>query len=108
MDRPNYQALAASAVAGGEDSRHTCHELAVLCLGIGARIALDTELGQHRVLRPQKTHRKQHQFGLQDFLGIQHALWNEGALLVSRPFHFVNVQFLDVAISIADKFFARG
>ena len=45
IDRPNYQALAASAVAGGEDFRHTCRKMAVLRLGIGARIPLDAELG---------------------------------------------------------------
>ena len=49
-----------------------------------------------------------HQIGRQNFFGARHALGNKCALVVLRPLDIVDMQFLDMAMFIADKFFARG
>ena len=66
IDRPYDQALAAPAIPGGKNAGNVCRKLTVFGLGIGARIALDTELGQHWVFRPEETHGEQHQIGPQN------------------------------------------
>jgi len=50
VDRPHDQTLAAPAIAGGKHARHISRESAMFRLSVGARVALDAELREHRIL----------------------------------------------------------
>src|SRR5258706_2616510 len=60
VDRPDDEALAAAAVARGENAGHAGGELDVVGLGVRPRVALDAEVGEDCFLPALKAHRPQH------------------------------------------------
>src|SRR5574341_1927048 len=108
VDRPDHQALAAPAVAGGKDPRNAGRELAVLGLSVGAGILFDAELFENSLLRAEEAHGEEHEIGGINSLRAGNSLGDEGALCVLAPFHVVDVHLFDPPLLIADEFFAGG
>src|ERR1043165_7120625 len=109
VDRPHHEALPTPHVARGEDVRQTRLILAILCpdivRAVGQLLYLDAELFEELILRTEKSHRKQHQLRRQHFFGAGYLLHRESAIVPPGPFDADGVDFLDVAVFIADKFF---
>ena len=59
VDGPDDQALAAAAVAGGEDALDAGRVFLVLGLDVGARVGFHIDFLQQRLLRAEETHRQQ-------------------------------------------------
>src|SRR5439155_20287591 len=92
VDRPDHQALTASAVTRSKDSRNISRRLSVRGFGSGTGIALNAELRQHCVLGTEKAQREQNQVGGQHSIRARNALRYETDLLIARPFHVVDVE----------------
>src|SRR5262249_41416191 len=82
IERPDHQALTAACIAGGEDFRVASLESAVVGFHIGARIALDSECFEQRLLRPEKTHCQKHQLHRADLFRSRNFFRDELALVV--------------------------
>src|SRR5262245_27644007 len=80
VEGPDDKALSAAAIAGGEDAREAGGIFLVLGLHVAARVALDAEGVEERLLRPKETHRKEDELRGQHLLGAGNILRHERAL----------------------------
>ncbi len=108
IDGPDDQALAAAHVASGKDAFDIGGKGTMLSFGIGAGVARDTELGQHGVFRTEESHGEKDQLSRPDFFGARHLDRNHPALGILLPVDLDGVDFLQLAILIADELFSGG
>src|SRR5262249_25412126 len=106
-DGPDDQALAAAHVAGGEDALHARGVLALFRLGVGARVAIDVQLAQDRVLGAQETHGKKDQIGLPNFFRARNLAERGTTVVAGDPFDVDGMKLLHVSRGIADEFFRK-
>ncbi len=85
LEGPDDEALAAAAIAGGEDARDAGGIFAVVGLDIGAGVALDAEGIEQRLLGAEEAHREQDELGGHDPLAAGDVPRDELALLVLLP-----------------------
>ena len=69
VEGPDDEALAAAAVAGGEDAGNARGVFPVLGFDVAARVALDAERVEQRLLRPEEAHGEEDELRGQHFLG---------------------------------------
>ena len=87
----------APGVAGGKNALEVGGVFLVLGLDVGAGVALDRQLFQQRLFRPQKAHRQKHQLRRARLIGPGHFLGHELPFFVALPFDLHGVDFLDAA-----------
>ena len=108
VEGPDDQALAAAAVAGGENAFDVGGIFFELGFDVGARIAFDAERFEQRLFGPEKSHRQQDQLRRANFFGAGHFLRDELAFVVLLPLDLDGVHFFDLAVLVADEFLGGG
>jgi hypothetical protein len=108
VEGPDDQALAAAAVAGGEDALEVGRVLLVLGLDVAAGVALDAELLEQRLLGPEEAHRQQHELRGRTCSVPGTSLGTNWPLSLLLPLDLDGDEFLHAARVVADEFLDRG
>src|SRR4051812_8293620 len=85
VDGPDDQALAAAAVAGGEDAGEAGRVLAGRSFGVAALVALDAELLDQGVFGTEEAHGEEDELARHDLLRLWELLRDEAALVILLP-----------------------
>ena len=107
VDRPHHQALAAPAVARGEDALDAGRVAAIFGLHVAARVAVRRRGRQQRLLRPEEAHRQQHQLRGPHLLGARHFHGHQRALVVALPVDLTVTIDSSMAVGVADELLHR-
>lgn len=87
LDAPDDQALAASAIASGEDARDVGRVLARRGLDVRARILLDAELLKHGVLGAEEAESEEAELAREELCGIERPLAREDEAASTKRAH---------------------
>ena len=107
VEGPDYQALATSHIACGKDTLDIGHIGAIFSLGVRACIPLNAKLCTNGIFWTKKSHGQEHQVGWPDLFGPRYSFGDKSAPFISAPLDVNRMQFLDVAMFIADELFGH-
>src|SRR5208283_2360733 len=108
VDGPDDEALAAPAVAGGEDALDAGRVLLVFRLDVAAGVGLDLEILEDRLLGSEEAHREQHELRGAGLFGAGLFLRHKLALVVLLPFDLDGDEFLHAPLAVPDEPLDRG